>query len=262
MPTAARQLAPYLSLRPHSTASLYLLLVRLRRAVVDYNVNHVIPELDALTERTIALSRDERRWAHPDHTPPAVVDAAASLVPHLVHVDDRLRQHAAHPGIAALHQRALPHGLAHILDLPPGPMALQVEAALTVLASPVHRAYIETAHLEAPVRALTRLHACLRTRLDTHAPGPIALDDRRIDLHHDLGLLWVRLFAACWSDHPRHIRCRTRLLHVWSSCEARAAGSQEAVEEGPAAPIQPLSPTTLRPGPPPVRLQVRSANLA
>jgi hypothetical protein len=250
MSHAARQLAPFLSLRPHRTRTLYLLLVRVRRVAVDFEHTHVIPELDDLIDRTITQSHHERAWADATPAPsdPRAIELAAAFAPHLLSMHRRLSEHGAHPGIAALKQRLFPHGLGHALSLSPAELVHEVDRLLTTLLSAVHTPYTETAGLSATVRALVEALATLRKHLEaTASPTLDSLEACRIDLHHDLGLLFVRLFAACWSDSAEHAACRGRLLNVWATCDARSL---------PVAP--PTSTASVRAigHPPPVRVRV------
>lgn len=234
MPSAARQLAPHLALRPLTTPNLYRVVVRLRRISIDHGLRHVTPALDALVDRCIRLSHRQHRWATEGRDPVPLLSAAARLAEPLATIHDRLDQHADHPGISALRAAALPDGLSAVLALPPRARSAAVAKSLTVLLSPAHRPYLETAGLIGAVHTLSRLQRALHAAETDPTAGRDDLEAERIDLHHHLGLLLVRMVAACWSERPAHVRCRSRVLEVWARCSERTP-SDPAVTAPPPA---------------------------
>ena len=274
MSTAARQLAPFLVVHPFPTRTLYLLLVLVRRVVNDYGITQVIPELDVLVEHTIARSRQERlgaRMSHPTRESRATV-LARQIAPHLLHLQRRLDQHRSHPGIEALRQRVFPHGLGHMVGLPPQALTRRLDAVVATLCSPTHHPYIETAGLTTVVHSLAHDHHALQAVLgETQAPlsePSVATDER---LQQELGLLWIRLMAAVWSDHPRHAACRGRLLHIWQRCERHAQTAETITNrqrsaqkgigpriDGAAPEAGPARPVRLSYHPPPIRPRMSS----
>ena len=258
MSPAAHQFAPFLNLRPLPTRTLYLLLVLVRRVSREFQITEVIPELDRLVERTIAQSRDERarlRSAQLDpETERAAHAIAGRITPHLLRLQRRLDQHRAHPGIEALHQRVLPHGIRHLLGLPPEVLVREVGRALDILSSPAHQPYVQTAGLTIVVRSLGHDHSALQQILrPTQTVSPQQLRTTGIELHHELGLLWIRLMAAAWSESPAHTACRARLLQTWTRCERQTRarrsphpfGGREPTEQ--IVPVIPLHPETRLP---------------
>ena len=238
MTTAARQLAPFLVVHPLPTRSLYLLLVLVRRVVTDFGITEVIPELDVLVEKTIARSRSERS----KNDGPARDRAARAvaltrqIAPHLLQLQQRLDQHRAHPGIEALRQRVFPQGLGHMAGLAPRALARQLEDTLATLSSSVHHPYIETAGLSTVVHSLVRDHRALKAVLAEDCAASLERYESTSDhLQQELGLLWIRLMAAVWSDHPRHVACRQRLLQIWQRCERHALKVASSIPGPPGA---------------------------
>ena len=199
-------------------------------------------------------------WARRELPHPELVQAAESLSAPLTQLDDRLQAHAEHPGIAALRAQVFPHGLHHVLDLPPQALRLALEPMLTALHSPTHQPYVQTARLCTIVAEVAEGSRRLSASADR---TPEDLDDERIDIHHHLGLLFVRAFAVCWSDHPVHIRCRTRLIDAWSRARPRPnqpwSDDTEVIEPVPPTPAPPRPLSEVRGTPPPVRVMVGSA---
>ena len=254
MSTAARQLAPFLTIHPFPTPTLYLLLVLVRRLVTDYGITEVIPELDALVERTITQSRLERSGrVRPSPEQVHRTDVLRrQIAPHLLHLQRRLDQHRAHPGIEALRQKVFPHGLGQMVGLPSLELVRAVESVLATLSDPMHRPYVETAGLTTVLRSLAHDHHALRAAL-RRIPGPPTsrAADANVDLHEALGLLWVRLMAAVWSEHPRHVACRRQLLQIWERCarhrsRRRRSSAPPTLQLGEPPPVVPRTPMQMR----------------
>lgn len=266
MSVPARSFASFFRPKPLSSQQTREQIQQFRDIVDHTSLHRLRPALDALVDRSRAL--------HPTGPHPLDGDRQEALAQHLAitaiadpltHIADRLQHHLAHPGVAALQARCMPHGLHHLLSLPAASMVHELRTVVAQLLSPAHQPYVHTARLGPAVGALASglLHLEQLTR-HPHLPRR-AEDMLRAELQQELVLLLLRGLAICWSDHPAHVRGRHDLLPLWEACLERSDDdSATAAAAGPASSRSKPPPDSapLRMGPPPVRPAGRPADAA